>query len=266
MMISMRSTSFGNRALTVAIGFVIATFGFAQKAGEVVLKQASNHPMRYYLSLPTGWKSGVTYPVIVAIESADRDFKANAEAFVKARGEMPFILVVPEVITNGGPRYREASGYSYSESDWQKVSNDGTWKFDQDGLEAIINDVHRLFGGETKYYLTGWEAGTHTVFAMAFNHPEKLKAVAPVCPNYQGRYVDYAPAGYRPRMRVFAGSADPAWAPGQPLFEQTKRAEQESKPHGFEFSTAIAKGKGHGPLAEEVLAWFRFLIYARAPR
>jgi len=141
--------------LVCALGIIGVATGQSPK---IELRSASGHPMRYYLSLPKGWQAGKTWPVVVAIESANRDFKANAEAFVKARGDMPFILIIPEVITNGGPHYREASGYSYSESDWEIVANDGPWKFDEDGVGAAITDVHRKFGGETKYYLTGWEA------------------------------------------------------------------------------------------------------------
>src|SRR5437667_7705674 len=90
-------------------------------------KIASTHPMHYCLSLPNGWKAGRQWPVVVAIEDADRDFKRNADVFVKARGDMPFILVIPEVITNGGSRYREATGYSYKPADWDRVAKDGEW-------------------------------------------------------------------------------------------------------------------------------------------
>jgi predicted esterase len=233
---------------------------FGQTPGQVDLKRATRHPMRYYLSLPPRWKPGSTgWGVVVAIESADRDFKANAGEFVKEQKSLgsQFIVVVPEVVTNGGPRYREAPGYSYSEDDWSRVAKDGEWKFDEDGIAAVVADVHRLYGGHSKYFLTGWEAGAHTVFAMAFNHPENLGGVAAVCPNYAGRYVNFST---RPERRglnilVLAGNDDPGWAPGKPLYEQTKRAEAEGKAHGFSFMEKTFPG-GHGPLAFRVLAMF----------
>lgn len=226
------------------------------------LKTASKHPMRYYLSLPTNWSKDRTWPVVVAIESADRDFRGNAEAFIRARGRRPFIVLVPEVVTNGGPLSKEAPGYSYSLADWSRVDRDGGWKFDEDGLAAVIADVRDQFSGNPKYYLTGWEAGTHTVFALAFAHPERLAAVAPVCPNYAGRYVSFSNGSGRQELpiRVFAGSADPSWGPDKPLTVQTTRAEKEAKQHGFHFSFALVPGKGHGPLAEAVLGWFDTLL------
>ena len=38
------------------------------------LKTASTHPIQYYLSLPEGWTKAKKWPVVVVIESADRDF------------------------------------------------------------------------------------------------------------------------------------------------------------------------------------------------
>jgi hypothetical protein len=38
------------------------------------LKTASSHPIQYYVSLPEGWTSGKKWPVVVVIESADREF------------------------------------------------------------------------------------------------------------------------------------------------------------------------------------------------
>ncbi len=38
------------------------------------LKTASSHPIQYYLSLPEGWVAGKKWPVVVVIESADREF------------------------------------------------------------------------------------------------------------------------------------------------------------------------------------------------
>jgi len=59
------------------------------------LKTASTHPIQYYLSLPDGWASGKKWPVVVVIESADRDFPAAATDFARARQHLPFILITP---------------------------------------------------------------------------------------------------------------------------------------------------------------------------
>src|SRR5882724_13545240 len=59
------------------------------------LKTASSHPIQYYLSLPEGWVAGKKWPVVVVIESADRQFLQAATAFAQARGQRPFILLTP---------------------------------------------------------------------------------------------------------------------------------------------------------------------------
>ncbi len=44
------------------------------------LKTASTHPMQYYLSLPEHWVAGKRWPVVVVIESAEREFLQAATA------------------------------------------------------------------------------------------------------------------------------------------------------------------------------------------
>lgn len=228
------------------------------QASPLELRTASTHPMRYYVALPEGWSQQRSWPVVVAIESADREFKRNAQDFAGARGHAPFILVVPEVVTNGGPHFKDAPGYDYQADDWARVEREGPWGFDEAGLASVLADVRRLFHGEGKYYLTGWEAGAHTVFALTFSHPEAIWAAAPVCPNYAGRNVTFSrwPGRGSVPIRVFAGSADPAWGPGKPLTVQSARAKSEGEAHGFKFEQQMVPGKGHGSLSAEVLKWF----------
>jgi hypothetical protein len=52
--------------------------------------------MRYHLALPAGWTRERTWPVVVVIPDAGREFVPNLQAFVTARGDRPFILVAPE--------------------------------------------------------------------------------------------------------------------------------------------------------------------------
>ncbi|HWA82848.1 MAG TPA: hypothetical protein VG820_05425 [Fimbriimonadaceae bacterium] len=219
------------------------------------LKTASAHPMKYYLSLPDGWQAGKKWPVVVVIESANRDFETTAKEFERARGSKPFILVTPLVLTNGGPRYREATGYRYDAATWARIERDGTWKFDGAGVQAVLADVRRLYGGESKAFLTGWEAGGHTVFALAFTHPSWFAAAAPVCPNYAARWI--APAGERAAgmpLRCFIGAKDDLW---QRFSSQWDRARNEARSRGFgDLSIRQVDGKGHEPLADAVLAWF----------
>src|SRR5437868_1322319 len=96
----------------LAAGALIAP-GFAGDAQE--LKTASSHPIQYYVSLPKGWNGERTWPIVMIIEAAEREFLKTLAVFEKARGDRPFILVTPLVTTNGGANYRQAGTYNYSE-------------------------------------------------------------------------------------------------------------------------------------------------------
>ena len=229
------------------------------------LKTASGHPMQYYLSLPRGWTAGKEWPVVVVIEGANRQFRENAELFVGARREMPFIVVAPLVVTNGGPNYRHVLSYHYSDAAWDEVERVGGCRFDLDGVAAVVRDVQKLYGGGDKSFLTGWEAGGHPTWAVIFQRPEALRAAALSGPNYLGRCMDAArfsasPARVDLPVKVFQG-ADPSGTPNRFLQAQWEKAKQVAQEHGYRNVTrSLVPGKGHGPLAEEVLAYFSSLL------
>ena len=180
--------------------------------------------MKYHLSLPEGWTAGRPWPVVVLVPDASREFEANLAAFVKARGALPYILVAPHVVTSGGANYRLADTYRYSEADWKRVAADGDFRFDDEGIAAVLADVRRDFGGEERVFLTGWEAGGHTVWAYTFRHPERLRASAPVSTNYLGRWLDEA---------AFSRDSSRATLPVKVLFcERSVRAEGMGLLHG----------------------------------
>jgi dienelactone hydrolase len=217
------------------------------------LKTATTHPIQYYVSLPKGWKKGKSWPVVLGIESAEREFKPYFRKFVQARADRPFIVVVPLVVTNGGPRYKEGPGYSYSESVWRQIDSD-PWKFDDSGLQALIRDVHDLYNGESAAFLTGFEAGGHTLFSFVFAHPQLVKAAAPVSPNYAARNVSWGAASARPPFRCFSGANDELWSRFSGQWAKAKAAAQG---HGYSsFSEQIVPDRGHEPMADKVLAWF----------
>src|SRR5262249_51890919 len=132
------------------------------------------------------------WPVVVVIESADREFLRTATAFAEARRQRPFILVTPLVVTNGGAGYRRVPSYHYSREVWVGIEKSSAFDFDMKGITAIMQDVEKFYGGMAPYFITGLEAAGHTVWAILFNHPEAVKAAALVCPNYLGRWVDEA--------------------------------------------------------------------------
>jgi hypothetical protein len=231
-----------------------------------VLKTASTHPMKYYLSLPDGWTAGKKWPVVVIIESADRDFFQAGSAFAHVRVSYPFILVTPFVVTNGGARYRDVPSYQYSDEVWARVQKDGDFKFDMDGINAVMKDVVRDFSAEDKYFITGLEAAGHTVWAILFNHPEAVRGAALVCPNYLGGWVDEAQISSAAErstvpIRNLIGTKDELCSPGRPIYEQVQKAMSVAEAHGYKnVSLTRVEGKGHERLPEEALASFSSLM------
>jgi dienelactone hydrolase len=249
----------------LAVLSISATF-VNDNAGQPQLKTASSHPIQYYLSLPDGWSAGKKWPVVVVIESANREFLHAATVFAQSRQRGPFILVTPLVVTNGGPGYRNVTTYHYSNAVWERIQNSGPFKFDMDGITAIMQDVVKQYGGEDRYFVTGFEAGGHTVWAILFNHPEVTLGAALVVPNYAGRWVDEEHISSDARrvelpIRAFLGTSDDASSSGSPIYSQLERAMRLADAHGYRnVSRVRVEGKGHEPLADEVLAYFSSLL------
>jgi dienelactone hydrolase len=222
--------------------------------------------MQYFVSAPEGWTLGKTWPIVVVIESADREFQANANVFVRARKTMPFIIVAPLVVTNGGAGGRTSPPYYYTDEVWDEVNRVGEFRFDIEGVEAVVSDVQRMYNGEEKYFVTGWEAGGHTVWAMIFQHPEVLRGAAPVTPNYLGRGMDDEKFSTDPSLRdlpvkIFEAGIGPAPWPNPHFIAQEREAMNVAGAHGYQnVSKQIVQGKSHGPLADEVLQFFATLI------
>jgi len=228
------------------------------------LKTASSHPMQYYLSLPDGWNAGKKWPVVVAIESANRDFQGNAAEFARARGKMPVIIVTPMVVTGGGAGFRSVPAYKYADAVWNEIDRVGAFHFDDTGIAAVMSDVQRLYGGEERYFLTGWEAGGHTVWAMLFRHPERLRAVAPVSTNYLGRWMtpeNFSSSPARAQLPIRVIQSSQLAAPF--LAQQTADAIELAKSHGFGNVSIVKVDKPHGPMADEVMQFFASVTAAR---
>jgi dienelactone hydrolase len=241
--------------------------GFASHGtGAPELKTASSHPIQYYLSLPDGWTAGKKWPVVVVIESAERNFQNAATVFARSSHRGPFILVTPMVVTNGGSGYRNVPSYHYSDAVWNRIQNSGDFTFDVDGITAIMQDMAKQYGGEDKYFVTGFEAGGHTVWALLFNHPEVIRGAALVIPNYLGRWVDEGHISSYPGrrdlpIRTFIATNDSLAAAGSPIFSQLQRAMSLAKANGYQnISQVSVEGKRHEPLADDVLAYFSSLL------
>jgi poly(3-hydroxybutyrate) depolymerase len=227
---------------------------------SLMLKKAGSHPMHYFVSLPQGWTKEKQWPLLVVIESADKEYRENAMRFVRARGKMPFVIVAPYNVNNSRSGRRDPAVFPYSSKDWDYIESVGDCKFNLDGLTAIAAEVKRNFNTEEKYYLTGFEAGAHTVWQMTFQHPERLKAAIPVAGNYnQNSCMTDNPFSADPSRKTipivgFAATKDSFYGPEGRVHFQWMNARKAAADHGFEnVSEKIFPEKGHVPLPDEVL-------------
>jgi len=247
--------------IAVAAG-VAAGAGSSPPAATAVLRSLAGHSMQYYVVRPEGWSPARKWPVVVAVEAAEKEFRLNAERFAAAGRKLPFIIVTPITVTNGNAGHRDPAIYPYSASTWDQIEKEGVCVFDEKGLAEVLKDVREKDGGDDLVYLTGFEAGAHLVWATIFHHPEALAAAAPVAGNYRGRCVDGQPLSSSPArahlpVRGFATDGDATFGPGAVLFAQWKEAQKLARDHGYlDVKEVIIKGKGHVPLPEDVLAYF----------
>ncbi len=224
------------------------------------LKKSAGTLMQYYVSLPEGWSPDKKWPVVVICEEAEKAFKENTLRFIKARGKMPFIIISPVIVTNGNYGRRNAAIYPYTTQTWDAIDAMSDCKFDVDGLVQIVNDVQKNYNGESHFYITGFEAGTHLVWAMIFEHPELLKAAAPVAGNYISRCVNTVSAdAAKATLPVmgFVGDGDKDWGAASRLYGQWQTARKQAIDNGYKnISETVVKGKGHVPMPDETLAYF----------
>ncbi|MBV9989009.1 MAG: hypothetical protein JO301_15125 [Chitinophagaceae bacterium] len=234
---------------------------------SVQLKKANGHPMQYYVSLPAGWSKDKKWPVLVVIESADKEYRENALRFVRARKQLPFIIVAPYNVNNSRSGRRDPSVFPYSSQDWDYIEKVSDCKFNQDGLAQVIKDVQAAYNGEDRYYLTGFEAGAHTVWQMAFQHPESLKAAIPVAGNYnQNSCMTEELFSHDPSRAIlpitgFTAGSDTIYGTNGRVYFQWQNAKKAATDHGFRnVSEKVVAGKGHVPLPDEVMSYVADLL------
>jgi poly(3-hydroxybutyrate) depolymerase len=230
------------------------------------LKTANGHPMQYYISLSDGYTTTKKWPVVLVLEAAEKEYKANAERFVSARGKMPFIILAPIHTNNGNQGRRDPNLFPYSKETWDYIDKVGDCQFNEDGIRQIIKDVKEAFQVEEKIFVTGFEAGTHQLWSLVFSHPEYFKAVASVAGNYRGRCVD-AKAISTDSSRInlpimaFSGLKDEAFGPNGFLYEQWKEVKTLAEKNGFKnIKETILPEGGHSPVPKDVLDYFNKFV------
>lgn len=199
---------------------------------------------------------------MIVLSDADKQFKKDAQQFVEARKDMPFIIVCPFITTNGSQGHRDSTVYPYSKQAWDTIDKMTTCNFDETGLQSIIKDVKKNYSATDKVFITGFEAGTHLVWAMVFQHPELLYAAAPVAGNYRGRCIDNTSfstdaSGAQLPIKNFTGSDDKDFGVNGRFYNQYLEAKNLAISHGYKnISETEVQGKGHVLLPQEVLSYF----------
>src|ERR1041385_860751 len=191
---------------------------------QAILKTAKSHPMQYYISIPKGWTPTSESPVVILFEEAAKEYKKNIERFMIARGDAPFILVQPIHTNNGNQGRGDATLFPYSKETWAYIDKVGDCQFNADGIDAIFKEVKSEYHTQDKWYVTGFEAGTHMLWWMVFNRRNLVKVAAPVEGNYRGRCIDEKVMASAPKspvvIKAFFGDQDDLGRPGGILHTQ----------------------------------------------
>lgn len=207
------------------------------RGAEPELKTAAVGGVQYYLSLPQGWNAQMTWPVIVTIDGSGHKFLQNSQAFIKARGELPFVIVTPCVNSNGKD------------------------PADLKAVLEIMDEVRQAVHGQPKFFATGFSAGGHVAWQLVFLHPELLAAAAPAAGNFNGRGIDEvskAPERVKLPIHGFQGGKDSV---GKYLDPQWEAAVKLATENGYTNLTRTEVPEAeHQAFAPEVMAFFASLL------
>jgi dienelactone hydrolase len=240
-------------------------YGFIEPRSPVV--QASQHPIQYYISLPryrAGGSSTAAQPqaLVITVDGSDREFWGYHAAFVRARRDLPFALVTPFVVSNGGPPNR--SDYSYS-ADIFKAALGDPLTFDVAGVSAIIRDLRGRFGSGLPVYLTGFSAGGHLTWLFLLTHPDLLAGAALASANFAGRGLQLGSIARTPArvpVRAFYGAEDRR---ADALLSQWDHARVEAEQRGCcDLTRVVVPGASHSPFARTVIEYFTDLAVTRS--
>jgi poly(3-hydroxybutyrate) depolymerase len=252
---------------------------------KLVLKQATKHSMRYYLSLPRAWRPGAkrSWPVLVCVDGAGSGFRGMASGYLKLRGDLPYIVVAPCSFSNtnairGKLRERYTKTYGYSE-ETIKAAESNRFDWDEAGLLALLEDVATRYQGQKRIYITGFSGGGNLTYLMIFKHPDRVNAAAPACANfsrtdYQSLKGKFPPAALDFPIHIITGGKDPHrdltyGKKGSPGIEpQTDWAVKVLKEIGYpRFTRNLVPDLKHSPARKKVLEALRpFLEGKQSPR
>ena len=191
--------------------------------GRFVLKTCASHPIRYYLSLPSGFKKNddKKWPVLLVLgDSGLGDYEETGKLFEARRGDSPFLIVAPCYIPNhalasGGDLNDDCKRFLryYPRDLLIRLDRRGLgWSLD--GMQSILGELRADFDAEDRAYATGYNLGGFILWVALFRNPGLLKGAAPVCCyagtwNPQEFLEKHQPEELSIPIHVFLGELDP---------------------------------------------------------
>jgi predicted esterase len=209
-----------------------------------ILKTCTSHPMKYWLSLPTGWTPTKKWPVYVAVEGAGSNFLGACNG-ARGNGNDTFIVVTPCGFTNTNTLTDDMRmKYPYTkevidEADQNRMG------FDEPGLLAILDDLQASYGAQERACITGFSGGGILTWFMVFTHPDKLLAAVPACANFGGVGSISDDAEAKKALIIHAYQGDKDEYKESMLDAQWQAAEKLAKENGYEHVTRDIIPGGH---------------------
>ena len=226
----------------------------------LLLLGAPDHDLLAFVSLPGDWKKGRSWPVLVAVDGAGCNFEGCARVFAGSRGSRPVIVVSPVTLSNTN-ELKPATYPCYPKPLLTKW-NGNRFDFDGPGVDAVLAEVRKRFGGEEKVFVTGFSGGGNWCYGKLLRDPKGVRGAAPACANFSGMGADGAPGageGGGPPVHILTGEKDEHReftfgkkdSPG--IEPQTDRAVEVLKSLGYtNVRRTMVKGAGHSALHQEV--------------
>ena len=228
-----------------------------------ILKTASTHKMQYYLQLPKGWTPTKKYTIVVGVEGAGCNFKGMLSALTSNRGDLPVICITPQTFSNTNSLAGAAAKYTYPPDLVAEYDTGDRFKFDEEGLLAVIADVKKDFSGDDKICITGFSGGGNLTWLFVFQHPDLVLGASPACANFATRKYNIPDVHEKATVPVkaFQGDKDEYWHNPPNLENAWLAAKKLADDNGYKNVTReMVAGVGHSGCGDKVMAFFGTLI------
>lgn len=161
-----------------------AETALARNGGIVV--RGRDHIMQAYVVLPDGWTAKKTWPLFVAIVGANCAYQSLLEELTRAASKKPAVLVIPMTISNANELPFQKLPYARETmtpyADLGRRPQRLMW--DEQGLASVLSEVRSRFGGEERFFLTGYSGGGMLTYFWLQHHAGQLFGACLASANY----------------------------------------------------------------------------------